>query len=454
MTEIENAQSEPYITLPSSWILPPQQMNITAPEIAPEPLFVEDEVILSVNGVSKKFCRDLKRSLFYGIQDIASEVLGLREKSESLRPKEFWALKDVTFQIRRGEALGLVGKNGSGKSTLLRIISGLIKPDTGTVEVYGRVAPLIALGAGFNPILTGRENIYANMSILGLSNQEINERFDDVLEFAEVEDAIDSPVQTYSSGMAARLGFACAIHTEPDILLIDEVLAVGDIKFRAKCYRRLAKLREKGVAFVLVSHSSNSILAKCESAVYLLKGEMIMAGEASLVTRKYENDLFLDGASKAVGEIYLTEKPQKESSGLDVTSVFFKDSQGNKISSPTSGELVELYVGCKAHKKIDDVNITLSIKEQVGEGDKILVLSTLHDKEPLSLSVGQNDIRVEMSYLGLRPGSYVMDIHVFEGNYVILDSVLFFEFMVEGLGSMSQCLFYQPRIWKAVSCES
>lgn len=411
---------------------------------------IPDEIVLSVNGVSKKFCRDLKRSLFYGLQDIAAEVLAIRNKSENLRPKEFWALKDVTFQVRRGEALGLVGKNGSGKSTLLRIISGLIKPDTGFVEVYGRVAPLIALGAGFNPILTGRENIYANMSILGLSNQEINERFAEVVDFAEIADAIEAPVQSYSSGMAARLGFACAIHTQPDILLIDEVLAVGDIKFRAKCYRKLAQLREQGVAFILVSHSSNSILSKCESAVYLSQGEVIAAGDAVAVTRKYENDLFQQGGAKTAGEICLQKKLEQDSTGLDITSVFFRDRHGNKIS-PISGEFVEVCVGCFVHKKMNGVNITLSFREQVGEGDKILVISTLHDREPLQLSLGENDMLIEMPYLGLKPGAYVMDIHVFEGNYILLDTVVSFEFMVEGLGSMSQCLFYQPRIWKAES---
>ncbi|MGL5878105.1 MAG: ABC transporter ATP-binding protein, partial [Xenococcaceae cyanobacterium] len=239
---------------------------------------LDNEVVLSVEGVSKKFCRDLKRSLLYAVQDIATELVGIRQKSEKLRRDEFWALKDVSFQVRRGEALGLVGPNGSGKSTLLRIISGLIKPDSGFVEIKGRIAPLIALGAGFNPILTGRENIYANMSILGLSKQEIDERFEAVLDFAEIGVAIDAPVQTYSSGMAARLGFACAIYTEPDILLIDEVLAVGDIKFRAKCYRRLAKLREQGTSFILVSHNSHSILSICESAIYLLKGKVVTVG--------------------------------------------------------------------------------------------------------------------------------------------------------------------------------
>ncbi|MEL6502772.1 MAG: ABC transporter ATP-binding protein, partial [Cyanobacteria bacterium J06623_1] len=180
--------------------------------------------------------------------------------------REFWALSDISFELKKGEALGLVGKNGSGKSTLLRIIAGLIKPDTGTVRVKGRIAPLIALGAGFNPILTGRENIYANMSILGLSKREIDERFAEVVEFAEIGEAINAPVRSYSSGMAARLGFASAIHTEPDIILIDEVLAVGDSKFKTKCYNKLHELRQKRKSFIMVSHSSHAIATVCESA--------------------------------------------------------------------------------------------------------------------------------------------------------------------------------------------
>jgi lipopolysaccharide transport system ATP-binding protein len=241
--------------------------------LAPSPHdLTDDNIVLSVTGVSKKFCRSLKRSLLYGVKDVAAEMTGLRSRQDALRKDEFWALENVSFQVRQGEALGLIGKNGSGKSTLLRMIAGLIKADTGSIEIKGRVAPLIALGAGFSPILTGRENIYANMSILGLSKKEIKERFDDVVAFAEVGEAIDAPVQTYSSGMAARLGFASAIFTEPDILLIDEVLAVGDAKFQAKCSTKLAELSDKGTTFILVSHNSMVINAVCSSAIYLARG--------------------------------------------------------------------------------------------------------------------------------------------------------------------------------------
>jgi lipopolysaccharide transport system ATP-binding protein len=426
-------------------------MQMISQEMVASPLSDEKDVVLSVHGLSKKFCRDLKRSLLYGVQDIASEILGLRENSNALRTQEFWALHEVAFKLHRGEALGLVGKNGSGKSTLLRMLSGLIKPDNGLITVKGRIAPLIALGAGFKPVLTGRENIYANMSILGLSVAEIDERFDEVVEFAEIGDAIDAPVQTYSSGMAARLGFACAIYTEPEILLIDEVLAVGDVKFRAKCYRRLGKLREQGTAFVLVSHSPNSILSLCESAIYLAKGKMIMAGESSQVMRRYEQELFAEGTTKAVGAMNLPSKPKTESLGLDITSLYFRDAEGNRLDAIESGQAAYFCVACKAHTAISEINLNLTIKEKFGEGDHTLGLSTLHEKVSLQVQPGENELQLHLPYVGLRPNSYLMNVHVRQGAFYMLDSVEGFEFSVGDPGGMGQCQFYQPHDWQSVS---
>jgi lipopolysaccharide transport system ATP-binding protein len=408
----------------------------------------ESEVILSVNNVSKRFCRDLKRSLVYGIQDITFELLGLRGEIKDLRPKEFWALDNVSFQLKRGEALGLVGKNGSGKSTLLRIIAGLIKPDTGNVEVKGRVAPLIALGAAFNPILTGRENIYANMAILGLSKQDIDKRFDEVVEFAEIGEAIDAPVQSYSSGMAARLGFATAIHTEPDVLLIDEVLAVGDSKFRGKCFQKLHQLRQNGTAFVLVSHDSHTILAVCETSVYLSKGICVGFGDTALLMSKYEEELFLDGGEKKKAEIYLPEKPKHESSGLDITSICFRDFQENVLESPTTGEPVILCIGCMVHEAVDNVGFTVVIKGLAEGGEIVLLLNCLQDKTPFKLAPGKNEIGLEMPYLGLKLGAYIMDVYVKKDGIYHLDSLEAFQFEVYSNQNISRNLFYQPRIWK------
>ncbi len=424
-------------------------IEINEQEISAKSYKDDHEIVLSVNDVSKKFCRDLKRSLLYGIQDIASEVLGLRDKNDIIRPKEFWALKDVNFQLRRGEALGLVGKNGSGKSTLLRMIAGLIKPDTGFVEVNGRVAPLIALGAGFNPILTGRENIYANMSILGLSNKEINERFDQVVEFAEIGDAIDAPVQSYSSGMAARLGFASAIHTNPDILLIDEVLAVGDMKFRVKCFHRLAELRKDGTSLILVSHDPNVILTACDTAVYLSFGNVIASGEPHLIMSKYEADLFLREQSEySTNALFIPEKPQNQSLGLDITYLCFKDNQGKIIESPICGQHINFCIGYQAHNYIEDVGVIILIQEKFGEGGIILRLSSFSDQVKFNLIPKRQEIQLQMPYLSLRPGLYIMKVLIGQPGHNYLDAVEVFQFRVNEYVNMSQCLFYQPRIWE------
>jgi lipopolysaccharide transport system ATP-binding protein len=427
---------------------------INEQEIAVNPQVSESDIVLSVNGVSKKFCRNLKRSLFYGVQDIASELLGLREKSDKLRPKEFWALNNVSFQLRRGEALGLVGKNGSGKSTLLRIIAGLIRPDTGFVEVNGRVAPLIALGAGFNSILTGRENIYANMSILGLSKKEIDERFDEVVDFAEIGDAIDAPVQSYSSGMAARLGFASAIHTKPEILLIDEVLAVGDMKFREKCHRKLAKLRHNGTSFILVSHSNHELSNVCESAIYLAQGNLVNSGSVFSVLDNYIKDMYILNTTKLSPDPIEFDKPQSESINLKIISIYFKDSKGQVVSSPVTGEKVDFCVRCEVKEKIETVNLYVVITSENGNNVGLNV-SSFHDQYNLSIRIpGIYEIRLELPCLVLNPGYYAMDVYVKEDSLYTHDLFESFRFQVNGEIDLNENLFYQPRAWSVIEDKS
>lgn len=414
----------------------------------------KSDIVLSVKGVSKKFCRDLKRSLMYGVQDITSELLGLRGKSEQLREKEFWALNNVSFELRRGEALGLVGKNGSGKSTLLRIIAGLIKPDSGCVEINGRVAPLIALGAGFNPILTGRENIYANMAILGLSKKEIDEKFDEVIEFAEIGDAIDAPVQTYSSGMAARLGFASAIHTKPDILLIDEVLSVGDAKFRAKCHRRLAQLRDRGTSFILVSHNSLSIIAVCEMAVYLSKGQMLLSGQSSFVIDKYEEDLFIDDKGnkkdKISAEFVLPDRA--EPTGLQIKSLSFRDNDGNILEHLVSGKPACLNVHGYTFENLYDVNLSVIVNHLSESNEEVLVLKSSYDGQSFNLYPGKFTIQLYIPYCGLKAGVYSAKVNLSNSPYFnVLDFVESYKFVVKTVQNMNKCLYYQPRDWKLIN---
>lgn len=236
------------------------------------------ESLVKVEGLSVKFCRDLKRSLKYGLYDLAKELAGFGGNRSELRPYEFWALKDLNFELNRGECLGLVGPNGAGKSTLLKLINGLFKPDEGQVSLYGRVGALIELGTGFNPVLTGRENVYINGSVLGLTNQEIDRKFDRIVEFSEIGPFIDSPVSSYSSGMALRLAFSVAVQMEVDILLLDEVLAVGDVGFRAKCFGAMQNLLDRA-AVIFVSHSMPQIARLSTKLVVLNQGRSVYYGE-------------------------------------------------------------------------------------------------------------------------------------------------------------------------------
>lgn len=240
---------------------------------------MSQDILVKVDSLSKKFCRDLRRSLWYGVKDVFGELKGDGGVRHNLRPKEFWSLRNVSFELRRGECLGLIGPNGAGKSTLLKMLNGLIKPDCGQIALSGRVGGLIELGAGFNPILTGLENIYVNGSVLGMSKREIDAKLDAIIEFSEIRDFIESPVQNYSSGMKVRLGFAVAIQMKPDILLIDEVLAVGDVGFRSKCYNALYEIR-KTAAVIFVTHNMPQVSRLCDKAIVLNNGQAVVCAES------------------------------------------------------------------------------------------------------------------------------------------------------------------------------
>ncbi len=244
----------------------------------------DDDVLVDCRHLGKRFCRDLKRSLFYGVQDILHDFMGWQPvgtargaapgSRPSLRPHEFWAVEDISFQVRRGQCLGLIGKNGAGKTTILKMLSGLIKPDHGQVELRGRVGGLIALGAGFNPLLTGRENVYVNGSILGMTRQQIEAKFDAIEAFADIGEFIDAPVQSYSSGMQVRLGFAItAVVTKPDILLLDEVLAVGDMGFTMKCLNAVREMAADS-AVIFVSHNMQWISTFCTDVMVMRNGRV------------------------------------------------------------------------------------------------------------------------------------------------------------------------------------
>jgi len=305
------------------------------------------EPILSLEGVSKKFCRSLKRSLFYGLQDLAAEMTIRRRERDSLRRDEFWALKDVSFDLSQGETLGLVGHNGAGKSTLLKLINGLIRHDTGRISIRGRIGALIELGAGFHPLLTGRENIYINAAILGLNRRDVDRRLDEIIEFAEIGEFINSPVQSYSSGMKVRLGFSIAAHLNPDILLIDEILSVGDASFRQRCLDRLSEYKRDGGTVIFISHNSTTVEKICDRAMLLDHGHLVAVGEPGAILQQYETQaLELSFKAEARGR----RAYASDDSGTRITAVEYRDANGVKTDSFDFGESFEIHL----HYQLDD----------------------------------------------------------------------------------------------------
>lgn len=242
-----------------------------------EPL--RDDCLMELKNVTMKFVK-------YDVGVNSLKELVVRAFKGDLKREKFVCLKNISFSIRKGESVAIIGRNGVGKSTLLKIMSGILKPTSGTVRCNGRITPLLKLGAGFDSNATGIENIYLNAAIMGYTKKEIDEKLPAILEFSELGDFIYSPIKTYSSGMMARLGFSIAVHMESEILLIDEILAVGDMAFQKKCYAKLDELREKGLVFLIVSHSS-SVQRYCKRALWLERGRLIADGDTSEIFARY-----------------------------------------------------------------------------------------------------------------------------------------------------------------------
>ena len=262
-------------------------------------------VVIRVENLSKKYRLGVinRRMLVDQIESWVARKLGKPDPHASVfdqatdrmpTPYDFWALHDVSFEISKGDIVGIMGRNGSGKSTLLKLLSRITAPTTGKAYLKGRVASLLEVGTGFNYELTGKENVYLNGSILGLKDKEIDDRYERIVEFAEIPDFMDTPVKRYSSGMRVRLAFAVAAHLEPEILILDEVLAVGDAKFQEKCLNRIEEIKNSGVTILFVSHSSQSVLKLCSKGILLEEGRLVSQGTAKQVTSHYLESLHLN----------------------------------------------------------------------------------------------------------------------------------------------------------------
>jgi len=295
--------------------------------------------ILEVDHVSKVYCRNLQRSMRYGLWDLLGEAVGKQRDRSELRPGEFLALKDVSFALKEGECLALLGANGAGKSTLLKLINGLIKPDIGVLRRRGRIGAMIELGAGFNPLLSGRENTYVNGALLGLSKSAIDKQFDSIVDFAELESVIDEPVRTYSTGMKMRLGFSVATHMRPNLLLIDEVFAVGDVRFRMKCFDRIFKMREDGISIIVVSHAISQLQRIATRAMVLHQQRSVFDGDFSEAAVVYEQILLQKEKSEPSVKVFHDAK---------IASIKIVGSGENPVRIQTGDDLeVEVEVQCQ-----------------------------------------------------------------------------------------------------------
>jgi len=405
----------------------------------------DDSLLVEATGLAKKLCRSIKQSIRHAAVDMSRELIGIRSDRSRLRGGEFWAVRDVSLQLRRGESIAVIGANGAGKTTLLRMLSGLIRPDVGRLAIRGRVAPLIALGAGFSPVLSGRENIRVNLALLGVPVADIQSLEPEVIAFAELDDSIDSPLQTYSSGMYARLAFACAVHANPDVMLLDEVLAVGDLRFRLKCYRRLGALRKQGTAFILVSHQPQTVLSVCERCIYLERGSVKAQGETADVLRQFELD--------QIGNPMLQEATQSQwrfdhatESGVAIKELVLH-AEADAAAQWSTGRRATARIRVNSTRPIEKCLVALAIQDTSLDNERVLHLCSENSGRSFDLPAGESTIELTMPSLGLRSGAYSAKVRLHRGMLDTLDVVENIGFRVESEQSLHESLFHQEHHW-------
>ncbi len=382
-------------------------------------------VVIKATDISKKY--QLGRTH----TDLLSEKLGAGIKSlfggsRSLDMKEgtegathIWALEDINFEVRQGEVLGIIGRNGAGKSTLLRILSRITEPTEGRVEMRGRVGSLLEVGTGFHPELTGRENVFLNGAILGMAKAEIHGKFDEIVSFSEVEKFIDTPVKRYSSGMQVRLAFAVAAHLETEILLIDEVLAVGDLAFQRKCLGKMGEVARAGRTVLFVSHNMSSVLKFCQSGLFLDEGKIVFSGTAREAVGSYLRSLQDFEADQDILNL-----PREGGLGelMRFSRCTLLDSKGRTTNSLMFGEPFSVHLEAVSDSKIDDISLIIRIESFAGEpitgpasedAGKFFAIS---ESEPLNVVAGFED-------LNLTPGTYWITVSARLGK-VGLDQVV------------------------------
>lgn len=383
--------------------------------------------VVDIVGVSKSFTRRSRARKGYTTLKASLLSLfrrGLRQKSSSQEDLHY-GVKNLTLRIPRGASVGVIGRNGSGKSTFLKLVTGIYKPTSGVLNVKGKVAALIELGAGFHPDFTGRENLYLSGLIQGLSREEIRERFDEIVRFAELEDVIDDPVRTYSSGMFMRLGFSIAIHTDPDILLVDEVLAVGDAGFVAKCKERIAEFRRAGKTLVLVTHDLDAVARWCDEVIWINDGEVVDRGNPRRVIDAYlhfietreeariledEVDTHSKGAASCEGspEGGGQEPARWGSREVELTRITMAGDEGveKRVFHPDEGATISF--SYRVNEAVNDLVFGVGITR--ADGVAVYGTNTEIDRVKLPALGQSGTVSFRIDRVGLLEGNYALDV--------------------------------------------
>lgn len=358
------------------------------------------DVVLRVENVSKKFVRgEMHDSLRDLIPALAARLTG--RKPASSVERDFWALRDVSFQLIRGEAFGIIGANGAGKSTMLKLITGIMKPTSGSIHVDGRLSALIEVGAGFHLDLTGRENIYLNGAILGMKRAEIDRKFDDIVEFSGLADFIDTPVKRYSTGMYARLGFSVAAHVNPDILIVDEVLSVGDVAFQNRCLERMNAILRSGATVIFVSHNLRAIAELCPRSLLLERGQIVSSGPSQQVMNEY---LERSGA----------EGRQFGARGVSISAVRVRRSDSAGLAFD-SGETIWVDVEMECTGPTEPFSVVLFVNDDK-QYEAFHTSTEYLGYRPISLKLGERfGCTIELD-LNLAGGTFYLGVELFRFN--------------------------------------
>jgi len=385
------------------------------------------DVSIRVEHISKRYSlgeREPYKSLRDVLARAASAPLGWlrRQNGASFNhvPADFWALDDVSFEIRQGEAVGIIGRNGAGKSTLLKILSRITKPTRGRAELHGRVGSLLEVGTGFHPELTGRENVFLNGAILGMKRQEIERKFDEIVAFAEIEKFLDTPVKRYSSGMYVRLAFAVAAHLEPEILLVDEVLAVGDAEFQKKCLGKMGEVAKEGRTVLFVSHSMAAIERLCDVSILLDTGKIRCLGPSAQVVQIYlqggqQTTLVWERTSTATEDAYLQK-------------VYVSDEQGDALNYLTTATDVTIVINLCIKRPMSTLRLSFGLLDRAGQQ---IFGSTPGDCGEMSpTEAGEYRAMVHLPSEILMPGYYGIRVTLWLPNGGVLDSVDGMQFLV------------------------